>query len=855
MNIRVSSNLPIFYMFVLATALACGSGSSNGNAPVQDTGSGSDVTIGFGDGTTTYDVPAVTDISFGDTTQGGDGANGVDTTGAQSIPSAEMVLKIVTPTAHSFGTFASTTGFLTGIITGVPQSITWQTQTGATGTAEGLPFWKTSAIPLNIGDNLITVTAVRGSEVQTDSITLTVNPGFKFGSSLRAKPDVLFVGQTVNVVFAINADLYLNYVENSLELIEVDANGNALSPGIAMADNGDIGSGDEIAGDAIYGAQLTLTGDLPGRRFFRVRIQVMNGPGVVISYSEILPIDVFHTVPVSECQQIVELHAQARNAYVSTVDASGQSGAVQQALAVIQGSPNVAESGLSVNGHGVWVRYHSGLLGALALSPAGYRGGGSANSEDGDIEQVSGGLVNKIHVGSRNALLLSPYSSEFGAQDENNAIAQLFAEVDCPPYIVDGPLQDGAANLNRFQDMSSYGVVSIASHGDTYFGALSTEAKNDYNWFHKGSQELIWTGEPVDCQAFNKQVGDTCTTDESCGPGSRCSIQSLASGEPQGVCVDYTQADLRAGRVVFGVDRYGILPTFVRYHARNPYPTSVVYLGSCRSIWNGSMAAAFFGAGARTIVGYSNYISNEFAATRGAEFFDRLIRPSEQTGKTMLSGQAHLELPDPQNADSFFRLVGAENLDASRSDLINPSFELGSSSGWFRQGDGRIISKLGDAVPVSGKFMGILSTGLGYTKDTGELAQAFCIPAGRTKMTIWWRFYSEEFLEWCGTQFQDTFQVDLETINGNLKTIDVAVDDLCPQAQCLQCQGLYPLELSDVHFEEGEVWRMQHWARTELSLVGTGLPGGPPVTLRLYATDVGDSIYDSAILVDDIKIE
>ncbi|MBR57215.1 MAG: hypothetical protein CMH54_04060 [Myxococcales bacterium] len=853
MNIRVSSFWSIFFLFVLATALACGSSSGDG-APSQDTGNGTDFSIGFGD-STSYDIPANTDTNVGDTAQGTDGASGVDATGAQSIPSAEMVLKIVSPTAHPYGTFASTTGFLTGIVTGVPDTITWQTQTGATGTAEGLPFWKTSPIPLNVGDNLITVTAVRGTEVQTDSIALTVNPGFKFGSPLRAKPDVLFVGQTVNVVFAINADLYVNYVENSLELIEVDANGNALSAGVSMSDNGDISSGDEIAGDAIYGARLELSGDLPGRRFFRVRIQVKNGPGVVISYSEILPVDVFHTVPVSECQQIVELHTQAKNAYIGAVDAAGQSGAVQQALAVVQGSPNVAESGVSVNGHGVWVRYHSGLLGALSLSPEGYRGAPSESSNDGEISQTSGALLNNVYVGTRNALLLSPYANELAAEDENNAISQLFAEVECPPYIVDGPLQNNAANLNRFQEMSQYGVVSITSHGDTYFGDLSAESKSEYNWFHKGSQELIWTGEAIDCQAFNKQVGNTCTSDEACGAGSRCSIQSLAFGEPQGICVDYTQADLRAGRVVFGADRYGILPTFVRYHARTPFPSSVVYLGACRSIWNGSMAAAFFGAGARTIVGYSNYISNEFAATRGTEFFDRLIRPSEQTGKTMLSGQAHLELPDPQNADSFFRLVGAENLDASRSDLINPSFELGSSSGWFRQGDGRIISKLGDAVPVSGKFMGILSTGLGYTKDTGELSQAFCIPAGRTKMTVWWRFYSEEFLEWCGTQFQDTFQVDMETSTGNLKTVDVAVDDLCPQAQCLQCQGLHPLELSDVHFEEGEVWRMQYWARTELSLVGTGLPGGPPVTIRLYATDVGDSIYDSAILIDDIKIE
>ncbi len=576
--------------------------------------------------------------------------------------------------------------------------------------------------------------------------------------------------------------------------------------------------------------------------------------------------DVVAPVTVADCQQAVSLHASARDAYLAT-RSEGQDAAVEAALAVVQGSKLVAESGRTTDGFGVWLRYRNGLLGALPLAPAGFRGGAAAFG-DPPLATTAAALGNSTFLGSRRALLLSPFATELGDEDENTGIAKLLSEVPCPHYDLIGPRRDSDASLKAFQDMSDFGLISIASHGDTYFDTLSIAAKDAYGWFHKGAQELIWTGESINCAGFDKEIGKSCTSDAGCGSGARCVVQSITDRQVKGVCVDYVQADLRRGRIVFGTERYGILPTFITFHAQTPYPGSVVHLGSCRSAWNGSMAAAFFAMGARAILGYSGYVTSTFAHARALEFFERLIKP-DLTGKTLPSGQAYLEIPDPANPTSFFRLIGARNLDAGASELVNPSFEDGTIAGWQKAGDGRVISRLGAASPVEGKFMGIVSTGLGFTDQTGELSQSFCIPAGATKLTFWWRYYSEEFLEWCGANFQDTFQVTLATVDGTsaIQPVNVSVDDLCPVGSCANCKGLQPLDMATIGFdqtdltlppvnEQGNDHRTYRtpWVKSEVALPASFV-GNVPVTLSLFSTDRGDSIFDSAILIDGIHVE
>ena len=202
--------------------------------------------------------------------------------------------------------------------------------------------------------------------------------------------------------------------------------------------------------------------------------------------------------------------------------------------------------------------------------------------------------------------------------------------------------------------------------------------------------------------------------------------------------------------------------------------------------------------------------------------------------------------------------------------------------------DGRVVSQLGATSPVQGKFMGLVSTGLGFTVETGSLSQTFCIPSDKTHLRLHWKFYSEEFKEYCGSQFQDDFEVSLTTASGEKSTIiRLEVDDLCfyseelcdgcpePMScdfECMgtdgctlgelpnTCEGTYGCECgrffmglieSDVSFDKGGVFSTT-WQTTDHDL--SLLAGGEPVTLRISTSDTGDSIFDTAVLVDGVEV-
>jgi hypothetical protein len=120
-------------------------------------------------------------------------------------------------------------------------------------------------------------------------------------------------------------------------------------------------------------------------------------------------------------------------------------------------------------------------------------------------------------------------------------------------------------------------------------------------------------------------------------------------------------------------------------------------------------------------------------------------------------------------------------------------------------------------------------------------------------MSFSWRFYSEEFTDFCGSEYQDTFEAQLETSAGSKKLVSANVDALCGPSDCFGCGGQYfGLTPSDVAFDQGDVYNTP-W-KTETVDVKP-FAGAGPVTLRLFSTDVGDSIYDSAILIDGVNID
>lgn len=811
------------------------------------------------------------------------------------FPSHELMVKITSPGGGPTASLIGSRTTVGGLLFGDADTMTWQASTGASGEIEAGTFWGSGPIDLDPGDNTITVTAAQGDKTASDTIVITYNPAFKFDGPLVARPNVAWLNTSTTVVFTIPMGQYGNFDGGTVKLYKADANGGVLSTAGSMVDNGNTSSaGDEIEGDGVYSAKTSVNCGTTEPVYFRAGVQITQNATSYEALSPTIPVYCAAHLTPSECngnKQVIDSAALQLNGGATA----------QEVVDTLLADPSVAEAGTSSgDGHGVWIRFQSGVLGAVMGNPAGTRGPGGASGADGQPQPappapaaaagVTPAIGENVHeVGSRSAIVLAPFASEFGSTEDGPAVATVLGATECPSFALEGEmaLQGPSASLDRFRGLSSYGIVSISTHGDALFETMDPAQKRDvYHWDHMGAQEVLWSGDQVVCGNL-MQTNQSCTVTSSepngsCPTGTVCLVTEGSGGSSSsGVCLDRTQADLRLGRLVMTNKGYAMTPAFFEAYAGSGFPKSFVNLGACRSMYNGTLASTFFAHGALAITGFSDIVDSAWAGERVKEVFDGAV------GKGLV-GHAFSVQQDPSHPGSFWRLLGAGNLDLSASEILNASFETGDTTGWHVDGDGRVVPQLGGSAPTQGKFMGLISTGLGYTVQTGTLEQDFCIPADKTQLEIYWKFFSEEFKEFCGSTYQDNFQAVLTGAAGQITVVDLTIDDLCgygdgscgscnnPTACDLDCMGEsgcqldtasgyctgnYPcdcgkyfmgLTASDVSFDQGGVYNVL-WQKTTKNI--QALAGQGKVNLRLYATDTGDSIYDTVILIDGIRFK
>jgi hypothetical protein len=800
--------------------------------------------------TSPVDVPK-TDVPKGDTATGKDDFQ-------------ELLVKVLGPSGRDWVQNEGQKIQLSGVAFGGADSITWTlSPSGKTGEIKPpATYWVSGILELDKGDNQVVVTATKGTQTATDTVHITYNPFFSFDGAPDMSPNLAFVGQSTTVVVRMSmpaatpgADGKSIVDPSSITFIEVDSMGKAVSGGTTakLQDSGQGGNCDDVQKDAVYSACVNFVPSTAKTMYFRVKANVDVFGTKYEALSPVTVLDVVQKFDKTECKSIVSLQKKVKADYLGALAGSGPAAAQQAAIAALQADTSVAEAGSASGGFGVWVRYKSGRLGALNLAPAGTRAGGGA--PDGGTTSAA---LPTYSVGTRRALALAPFNSEFktdGAGDEAEEAGLALKDKQCPPFAVD--LATGNdAYLKYYREMSSYGIVTLTGHGDVYFEGMDTAAKQALNWEHLGAQEVIWSGEKVDCDAMANGSSSCNKQGSGCAAGQTC-VKTSVDG---GTCVDLTQGDVMTGRAIIGDDVYGFTPSFIQRHAVDLFPASIIYLGACRSMYNGSMAVELFGNGAAAVLGFSGYVSNKFAYQQGHALVDGLVNGGLSTLQAMSAAE------DPDHPGSRMRLIGNGKSNVKDDSLINPSWDLGKLTGWKPVGDGRVISRLGATIPVAGKYMGIISTGLGFTTQNGSLEQPFCIPASKTQLCYYWKFYSEEFIEYCGSSYMDRFTSTLQADTGKLTMTDVYIDLLCPYdcggkspcdqsipGQC-KCGGQWKtLSKADVSFDIGDVW-MTPWQKTCTDV--TPLAGsGKKATLKFYATDTGDSVFDTVVLLDEVTVE
>ena len=371
--------------------------------------------------------------------------------------------------------------------------------------------------------------------------------------------------------------------------------------------------------------------------------------------------------------------------------------------------------------------------------------------------------------------------------------------------------RDDQADIEALKTMLDYGIVIIHTHGNKYFEGLVTGEE----WNIISEIKYFW-----------KMI-----------------IQEIFISNKIGVSWN---GDVKVYGKRFGVTKKWLNSS----NLPGEFPNSIIFNNSCYSN-SGDFYDAFDSLGAATYYGHSCLSWNKESTTWTSEVLEGLI-----DGKT--TGEAYVERShdwewEGETGTTYWQMEGKENVKIPVSiPFSNGGFEDGFMN-WTKEGDGRIIYALSLLEPTEGTKMGIISTGLGYTDKYGSLSQTFDVGDDETKLQFDWNYISEEFLWYIGSIFQDPFKVTLTKVDDSSTTtlLHKTVDSIAAEFGATQVNGGDLIYVSpDIVFDKGDVW-MTGWQNNEYDISAFQ---GKTVTITFEAEDLGDEIFDTAILLDDIKV-
>lgn len=343
---------------------------------------------------------------------------------------------------------------------------------------------------------------------------------------------------------------------------------------------------------------------------------------------------------------------------------------------------------------------------------------------------------------------------------------------------------------------------------------------------------------------------------------------------------DYS-AELKSKQIVIADGEYWILSSFFDdQYKEDDLSNSFIFSECCdalgegkgdeASIYDYTMANAFTGKSAKAYIGFHNSVDSDYSREFMAAYFKKLI--SGSTSKESYESAIDEEGKNDAvylsnhgtNVDGYDQLTGiaypaikgnesAKLLDYS--DFENGSFEDFNSystapTSWKCLGDVRTLTQIGPVAPTHLDRMAIISTGIGSqeNEDFGngtegsKLSQSFKIPEGTTKITFDYNFISEEPMEYVGSEYNDSFQVQLVQQNKFL------YNNVLESVNTSEWK-----DISDVDFYGGDDTAYQTgWKKGEIDVSNYG---GQVVNLKFIVFDVGDEIYDSACVIDHVQFQ
>ena len=195
-------------------------------------------------------------------------------------------------------------------------------------------------------------------------------------------------------------------------------------------------------------------------------------------------------------------------------------------------------------------------------------------------------------------------------------------------------------------------------------------------------------------------------------------------------------------------------------------------------------------------------------------------------------------------------LLGTASLTAfsQSSDNVIGNFEKTfEQDSWSVNGDVRLVSSLGELQPPEGTQMAMITTGL----DTGTqaylasaegsvLSRTVIVPDTAKTLSFAYNFVSEEPMEFLGSPYDDKFTAEIICDSSTTALLN----------QSINTANWNPV--SGVDFDGGDrtayqtAWETVHYDISAFA--------GKEITIRFVVSDVGDSLFDTVALVDNVTI-
>lgn len=673
--------------------------------------------------------------------------------------------------------------------------------------------WQSEELELKEGDNKITLKTQdkKGNKTET-TLNVVFNKDIAF--NVKLSQDYVYKNETANIT--VNAEVSVKDDKKLDEVTLYEVKDGDTDKKAEMKDDGSTLSGDDVPEDSIYSVKEDFKGENDGKIELRVGGKVEGESDVV--YSGIVVINVLNKPSESDLQGNLDIQKDLNKKFDDLKENKNAKATAEALLAYInkEKKDEIEVAGISENGTGVWWQYkNTGILGGVSNFDEEIRSGGQGDGQGSNKALVSKSSVkssygfvstaeaakkkNEPEVQNTKALYLGPYLHQFKETDDYHDGWKTIKDSKCPKCETTEK-KDAEVTVQDFKGLDKYGIVMIISHGDTWFnGEMKSTAK--------GTQVITYTYQEV-------------------------TLDNMLENLP----------DLLSNKLAIGYNNhYVVLPGYIKAY-NSKFPNSLVYMGTCRGAYNGTMASAFISRGAKTYIGFTQYVNSKYAKDVAGEFFKSFIEKGKTTSESFGEAVAAKGKSDNNTPKAFFRMFGANNLKMGGQNVQNTGFEEGLT-GWGYEGDARVIPRLGSLKAQEGKRMAIISTGLGSVSDSNSvLTQTICSKEGKLKLGFKYNFVSEEPMEYVGSSYDDELIVTV-SINGSAKTI---VNRTINNSSWSAIGGINFAGGDETTFQTG-------WASISEDL--GEIKKDDVVVIEFRVKDKGDSIYDSAALIDAVTVD